>query len=47
MVETELTADKGIKTKEGDLARSAIAAQVLEMAQRGDISLPDDDPTSL
>jgi hypothetical protein len=45
MVETELLNDKGVRTKEGDAARSAIVAQVLDMAQRGDITLPDDDAT--
>jgi flagellar motor switch protein FliG len=43
MVETELTNDKGVRTKEGDVARSAIVAQILAMAQRGDIELPAED----
>jgi flagellar motor switch protein FliG len=43
MVETELASDKGLRTKEGDAARGAIVAQVLEMVQRGDIELPSDD----
>jgi flagellar motor switch protein FliG len=43
MVEAELTNDKGVRTKEGDTARSAIVAQVLAMAQRGDIELPSED----
>jgi flagellar motor switch protein FliG len=43
MVETELTNDKGVRTKEGDTARSAIVAQILAMAQRGDIELPAED----
>lgn len=43
MVETELTNDKGVRTKEGDAARSAIVAQILAMAQRGDIELPAED----
>lgn len=43
MVEAELAGDKGLKTKEGDAARSSIVAQILEMAQRGDIELPDDE----
>ena len=45
MVETELLNDKGVRTKEGDAARSAIVAQVLDMVQRGDIALPEDDAT--
>jgi flagellar motor switch protein FliG len=40
MVEAELAGDKGVRTKEGDAARSAIAATVLAMAQRGDLELP-------
>lgn len=43
MVEAELATDKGVRTKEGDAARNAIVAQVLEMVQRGDIELPSDD----
>ena len=46
MVETELASDKGLRTKEGDAARGAIVAQVLEMVQRGDIELPSDDAPS-
>ncbi len=46
MVETELSSDKGIRTKDGDAARSEIVRQILEMAQRGDISLPEDDVTA-
>lgn len=40
MVESELANDKGVKTKEGDAARSAIASMVLAMAQRGELELP-------
>jgi flagellar motor switch protein FliG len=40
MVEAELANDKGVRTKEGDAARSAIVAKVLEMAQRGELELP-------
>jgi flagellar motor switch protein FliG len=40
MVEAELANDKGIKTKEGDAARSAIASMVLAMSQRGELELP-------
>jgi flagellar motor switch protein FliG len=40
MVEAELASDKGVRTKEGDAARSAIVAKVLEMAQRGELELP-------
>ena len=43
MVEAELASDKGVKTKEGDVARSAIAATVLAMAQRGELELPSGD----
>jgi flagellar motor switch protein FliG len=43
MVETELTNDKGVRTKEGDVARGAIVAQILAMVQRGDIELPAED----
>lgn len=43
MVEAELASDKGVRTKDGDVARSAIVARVLEMAQRGEIELPADD----
>jgi len=43
MVEAELATDKGVRTKEGDTARNAIVAQVLEMVQRGDIQLPSED----
>lgn len=43
MVEAELSSDKGVRTKEGDAARNAIVAQVLEMVRRGDIELPADD----
>lgn len=46
MVEAELAGDKGVRTKEGDAARSAIVAQVLELVQRGDIELPADDGTA-
>ncbi len=42
MVEAELANDKGVRTKEGDAARSAIVSRVLEMVQRGDIELPSD-----
>ncbi len=40
MVEAELSNDKGVRTKEGDAARSEIVTQILAMAQRGDIELP-------
>ncbi len=40
MVEAELANDKGVRTKEGDAARSAIVSKVLEMAQRGELELP-------
>jgi flagellar motor switch protein FliG len=40
MVEAELANDNGQRTKEGDAARSAIAAIVLEMAAKGDLELP-------
>lgn len=40
MVEAELASDKGVKTKEGDAARNAIAALVLTMSQRGELELP-------
>lgn len=43
MVEAELVSDKGVRTKEGDAARSAIVTRVLEMVQRGDIDLPNED----
>jgi flagellar motor switch protein FliG len=43
MVEAELASDKGVRTKEGDAARSAIVAKVLEMAQRGELELPNSD----
>lgn len=43
MVESELAGDKGVRTKEGDVARNAIVARVLEMVQRGDVELPTDD----
>ena len=43
MVEAELASDKGIRAKEGDAARSAIVARVLEMVQRGDMELPSGD----
>lgn len=43
MVESELTNDKGVRTKEGDAARGAIVTLVLEMAQRGDLELPSSD----
>ncbi len=43
MVEAELANDKGVKTKEGDAARSAIAAMVLAMSQRGELELPTGD----
>lgn len=42
MVESELASDKGVRTKEGDAARSAIVAKVLEMVQRGDFEIPTD-----
>lgn len=40
MVEAELASDKGVRSKDGDAARSAIVARVLEMAQRGELELP-------
>jgi flagellar motor switch protein FliG len=40
MVEAELSSDKGVKTKDGDAARNAIASLVLAMAQRGELELP-------
>jgi flagellar motor switch protein FliG len=40
MVEAELASDKGVRTKEGDAARTAIVTRVLEMAQRGELELP-------
>lgn len=43
MVESELTGDKDVRTNEGDAARSAIAATVLAMAQRGELELPSGD----
>lgn len=43
MVEAELATDKGVRTKEGDAARSAIVAKVLELAQRGELELPSAD----
>jgi flagellar motor switch protein FliG len=43
MVEAELTNDKGMRTKEGEAARGAIVAQVLEMVKRGEIELPSSD----
>lgn len=46
MVEAELANDKGVRTKEGDAARTAIVSQVLEMVQRGDIELPAEDPAA-
>jgi flagellar motor switch protein FliG len=45
MVEAELTNDKGIRTRDGDAARNAIATLVLSMAQRGELELPSDDAT--
>lgn len=44
MVEAELANDRGGRSKEGEAARSAIVSRVLDMAQRGDIELPHDDP---
>ena len=46
MVEAELANDKGVKTKEGDAARGAIAALVLSMAQRGELELPASDTSA-
>ena len=46
MVEAELANDKGARTKEGDAARGAIVARVLEMAQRGELELPSGDDVS-
>jgi flagellar motor switch protein FliG len=43
MVEAELTGDKGIRTKEGEVARAGIVAKVLEMAKRGELELPTTD----
>ena len=43
MVEAELASDKGVRTKDGDTARSAIVASILEMAQRGELELPSAD----
>jgi len=43
MVESELASDKGVRTKEGEAARSAIVTRVLEMAQRGELELPSSD----
>ena len=43
MVEAELVGDKGVRTKEGDAARNAIAAMVLGMSQRGELELPTGD----
>jgi flagellar motor switch protein FliG len=43
MVEAEIASDKGGRTKEGDAARSAIAATVLAMASRGELQLPSGD----
>lgn len=43
MVEAELASDKGLRTKEGDAARSAVAAMVLRMSQRGELELPSND----
>jgi flagellar motor switch protein FliG len=43
MVEAELANDKGVRTKEGEAARSAVVARVLEMAQRGELELPSTD----
>ncbi len=43
MVEAELASDNGTKTKEGDAARSAIAATVLALAQRGELEMPSGD----
>lgn len=40
MVEAELAGDTGQKTPEGDAARKAIAALVLDMARKGEIELP-------
>lgn len=40
MVEAELTNDTGQRTKEGDSARSKIAATVLAMATAGELTLP-------
>lgn len=46
MVEAELANDKGLRTKEGEAARSAIVVQVLEMVKRGEIELPTSDDAS-
>ena len=46
MVEAELAKDKGGRTREGDAARNAIVARVLEMVQRGELELPADDSGS-
>ena len=46
MVEAELASDKGVRSKDGDAARSAIVARVLEMAQRGELELPTADEPS-
>jgi flagellar motor switch protein FliG len=43
MVEAELASDKGGRTKEGDAARAAIVARVLDMAQKGELELPSGD----
>lgn len=43
MVEAELASDKGVRTKDGDAARSVIVASILEMAQRGELELPSAD----
>lgn len=43
MVEAELANDKGGRTKEGEAARNAIVARVLDMAQRGELELPSSD----
>ena len=43
MVEAELASDKGLRTKEGDAARSAVSAMVLSMSQRGELELPSND----
>lgn len=46
MVEAELANDKGVRTKEGEAARGAIVARVLEMAQRSELELPASDDAS-
>jgi flagellar motor switch protein FliG len=46
MVEAELASDKGMRTRDGDAARSSIVAKVLEMAQRGELELPSADESS-